>query len=870
MAGTGNDMTIEQPIANAATDVPNGPQSARPPLPQGFSDTPPAANATRPPVPQGFSDTPHTPQPPTVLGAPGTRTESQQATDKLFDGMGGQGTISRPQNGAISNALTDAVNWGLNKVGIAPLSKDTSLVDRVENMFRRDIAKDGSMQLVRPEEFFSPTEQESHPMATAIGETAGGMTSPDNVLLIGMTAGLGGTVAARMLAGGFSAQMLRSAYERFPQIKQAWDAGDVNKVEYLFTHAVLDTSLAAAAASHAVKGGTLEGETQVEKVQRVDSEDARAVGGPPPAQAPTPSAPSAPGVPKPNKFKPTTKKVAGVEIPVTAQQAAEQPSMVTNAASKLATPGRAERFQAERTKPAGTSAVLSALSQTAEDKIARHEAIVNGEARPEPISGTDQPGRFTTPDEIWSSMQKSTESTWEKAREASRQETAAWEQQRDAAHQAHRSNIDAHNKLVDEYNQSLSMDDGISPEQPVAFDPEDVPGVPEQPKTFDQLRDAVQAAKDLIATGTAEERTKAKDTDLPKAEKNLDKWFADHEDVVSPEEYSSAKQLYADSSNYRDIANNLRSKLAKGNLSASDIRTLESTVNGKAIRQRGQRGIGTFQRLVGPEVYQNLQDVARVFDPIDKSSPDKMGMFRSWGHWVAEYAIGGVLGSMLHVAGGPLLGIGGKAATEVFMNKLLFDPEFGSVFTRMADAVRDSAQKGRQIPTDLMTNFVAGIKDLADKITSRQEGAAGAKITPRAPGSPVPPKFGRVGLGGSPENVTPNASGESMASQEAINRQASQKAQGIKTYRVDTRSGRAVPVIGPEAVDAQANSYEKIVQVKGDQVTEMDSGRGAKPLDEQKLLQQLGASAVTSSKKRALMESNRTLLTSSRNRARVG
>ena len=92
---------------------------------------------------------------------------------------------------------------------------------------------------------------------------------------------------------------------------------------------------------------------------------------------------------------------------------------------------------------------------------------------------------------------------------------------------------------------------------------------------------------------------------------------------------------------------------------------------------------------------------------------------------------------------------------------------------------------------------------------------------------------------GEPKQVTKNASGESAASQEAINRTESQKAQGVKTYRVDTRSGKTTPISGVESADAKANPYEKIVQVKGDQITEQDSGKGARPLDEQKLLEQI-------------------------------
>jgi hypothetical protein len=91
-----------------------------------------------------------------------------------------------------------------------------------------------------------------------------------------------------------------------------------------------------------------------------------------------------------------------------------------------------------------------------------------------------------------------------------------------------------------------------------------------------------------------------------------------------------------------------------------------------------------------------------------------------------------------------------------------------------------------------------------------------------------------------PEPVAVNASGESAASQEAINRTASQKVQGIKTFRVDSRTGNATPVLGVDAADATAHPYEHVVQVKDGQVTVQDSGKGARPLDEQKLLKQTG------------------------------
>jgi hypothetical protein len=63
-----------------------------------------------------------------------------------------------------------------------------------------------------------------------------------------------------------------------------------------------------------------------------------------------------------------------------------------------------------------------------------------------------------------------------------------------------------------------------------------------------------------------------------------------------------------------------------------------------------------------------------------------------------------------------------------------------------------------------------------------------------------------------PENITPNGSGDSTASAEAISRQASNKTKGVKYLRRDTRSGAEMPLIGPDALDTNPGPYDVIVQ----------------------------------------------------------
>lgn len=78
------------------------------------------------------------------------------------------------------------------------------------------------------------------------------------------------------------------------------------------------------------------------------------------------------------------------------------------------------------------------------------------------------------------------------------------------------------------------------------------------------------------------------------------------------------------------------------------------------------------------------------------------------------------------------------------------------------------------------------------------------------------------------KSMRPNASGESRASQEAINRAASEKVQNIKRYRIDTRSGKEMPLVGVDAVDAVAGPYDVIVK-RGPQGEEvLDQGSRAR------------------------------------------
>jgi hypothetical protein len=97
-----------------------------------------------------------------------------------------------------------------------------------------------------------------------------------------------------------------------------------------------------------------------------------------------------------------------------------------------------------------------------------------------------------------------------------------------------------------------------------------------------------------------------------------------------------------------------------------------------------------------------------------------------------------------------------------------------------------------------------------------------------APEGAVKGGSARLAAKQAPKSVATNGSGESSASQEAINRSTSDRRVGVKYYRVDTRSGVETPIIGADALDAKAGPYDEIIRRGPDGDTTLDAGRSAR------------------------------------------
>ena len=116
---------------------------------------------------------------------------------------------------------------------------------------------------VAPEQLMTPEERQHHPILTGVGEVAGGLTTPGNMLLTATSGGLGkvpgvaGKVLPRVASGVFSALQLRDIYREVPECKAAIDRGDVSEAERIFTHITLGAAMAALGIKHAASGESL-------------------------------------------------------------------------------------------------------------------------------------------------------------------------------------------------------------------------------------------------------------------------------------------------------------------------------------------------------------------------------------------------------------------------------------------------------------------------------------------------------------------------------------------------------------------------------------------------------------------------------------
>jgi hypothetical protein len=113
---------------------------------------------------------------------------------------------------------------------------------------------------IAPEQLMTPEQRQAHPIATGIGEFVGGMTTPDNMLLmatsgmLGKVPGAAGAVLPRIASAAYAAQTMRAAYSEVPDLRAAYNRGDTVETERIGTHILLGAVMAGLGIKHATTG----------------------------------------------------------------------------------------------------------------------------------------------------------------------------------------------------------------------------------------------------------------------------------------------------------------------------------------------------------------------------------------------------------------------------------------------------------------------------------------------------------------------------------------------------------------------------------------------------------------------------------------
>lgn len=212
--------------------------------------------------------------------APGAIGVSPQATTNKTDVLGQATGLSR----------SEPTLWDRLKQTIDPLTQHLHMGGNAPDP-----------RLIAPEKALTPLEQEQHPMATGIGEFAGGLTSGENIAIAAGTGGFGelgpvaGQALTRLMHGGFSYQMLHGAYQNYKGFRDAIDRGDESEAKHQFTLMTLGAGFGIHSGTEATKGVTKIGNTsqsapapQVDQASRADA-DSTQIGSQPDKRATVPT-----------------------------------------------------------------------------------------------------------------------------------------------------------------------------------------------------------------------------------------------------------------------------------------------------------------------------------------------------------------------------------------------------------------------------------------------------------------------------------------------------------------------------------------------------------------------------------------------------
>lgn len=211
-----------------------------------------------PPVPPPPA-APAPPQPPATAGYTPTPREALPAPEPI-----GQAAQILPRAGL--DMLVPGLGWVAPNQAITKPLVDPSAA-KLEEMVPTSstpAGREALAKLIPVLGAFRPAaaEQAARGLVKGGEELAGGFTTPENVAILGGTAGLGalgsaagavgklGPIISRLIGAGFGVKMLNDAYDQIPQFKKAVDAHDIEGATQIATQIVGQGAMGGAGLAH--------------------------------------------------------------------------------------------------------------------------------------------------------------------------------------------------------------------------------------------------------------------------------------------------------------------------------------------------------------------------------------------------------------------------------------------------------------------------------------------------------------------------------------------------------------------------------------------------------------------------------------------
>lgn len=363
-----------------------------------------------------------------------------------------------------------------------------------------------------------------------------------------------------------------------------------------------------------------------------------------------------------NTVRPGVQKIAGVDVPVSTPQAANQ-SLASKVLEKGATATGAQKFINEHTQPAAMQANVQNLAQSA-----MHSADEIRTLRGEPLTAQNPPS-VQSVDDVAEFLKKEAKPTYTKLDQAAQPDIRGWE--RDKA------NWDAQNPQPQAPSKLPSPTTGPAPttaenavkkaqyqsqaQQWKQSESDWLDNNP-KPKTFTQLQDQLSNAKDTMDSKFASQVDKeAAIKNYPNYKQEMDNYLTKHSNVVDPSELKSADKIWGQSKRYEWVADKVRSATTGTSSTSSSLKqqpmTLkEASLKGLPSQFDNKFGNGAWKETLGTEGVKNYNDILNALkNPISGSIPFDV--------FVRDHVFGTL--------------IKGGSLTSPITNNILFNPELG-------------------------------------------------------------------------------------------------------------------------------------------------------------------------------------------------